>query len=330
MAVGAVSSARLTAVTVALPPAAVEPFALGITEADPHLLAPGPQPAPFAGFRDRLASLGPSYVRVLVDWSHVQPAASRPPDWTAPHDGCMRGRPPCAPWNGIAATLRAVAALGAEPVLVVYGTPAWAARPAEGCERAGTTPYARMPRLGDYRAFVSSLVALVGRLGIARATWSAWNEPNLPGFLNPQRGRCDTAAPTLAADRYAELVRALRGVLDATGARHRLLLGEAAGIPVAHPHATGAGELAGALPDDLVCGASAWAQHAHLVRPRDGGKRIETVPPADTDRILTVVERALARHGCDHVVPVWITETGAGDAPAGCELMAAPPARLGP
>ena len=65
-------------------------FAIGIDEKNPHLLAPGPQPAPFARFRDALAALQPVYVRVLVDWSVVQPAAGAPPDWTLARDGCAR------------------------------------------------------------------------------------------------------------------------------------------------------------------------------------------------------------------------------------------------
>lgn len=294
-------------------------FALGIDERNPHLYAPGPQPAPFARFRDALDALHPSYVRVQVNWSVVQPSAAAAPDWTLPNGGCARDVPPCAPYAGIADALRGVRALGARPVLLIYGTPDWAAEPATGCEPPGVTPFARPPRLGAYRALVASLQDLVGSLGLAGETyWSPWNEPNASIFLNPQRATCDVAAPTQAAVRYARLVRAL-------GARvglDRVLLGEAAGVD-AHTHATGAAELAAALPDDLVCSAAAWSQHLYVTAPVDHGRSSRAIAPATNAGVLDAVKRALAGHRCGHRVPIWITETGAGARAGACRAMAA-------
>ncbi|MDX6666153.1 MAG: hypothetical protein QOG68_2359, partial [Solirubrobacteraceae bacterium] len=208
------------------PPVPTVPaFAVGIDEKNPHLLAPGDQPAPFARFRDALAALKPSYVRVLVDWSTVQKSPGVAPDFAELKDGCARGAPPCAPYNGIRDTLRAVKALGARPVILIYGTPDWAAEPAAGCERSGVTPYARMPRIAPYRALLRALRDLVGAEGIEAPLWSAWNEPNTPTFLNPQRAGCAAGSRTLAAGRYARLAAAL---VAAVGADH-VLLGEAAG-----------------------------------------------------------------------------------------------------
>jgi hypothetical protein len=322
---GGAAKQRSVSTVSLVPPAAphTPAFAVGITEANPHLLAPGPQPEPFPQWRDRLAALHPSYVRVLVDWSQIQPQAGRPPDWTRPQDGCMRKQLPCAPWNGVLDTLRAIHALGAAPVLVVYGTPDWAAVPATGCERPDTTPYARLPRIADYRAFVRSLLALGRREGIDLPWWSAWNEPNLPAFLNPQRARCEPHSPTLAAAAYTRLVRALRGELAAAGGDRHVLVGETAGIPDPHPYATAAAEFARALPDGVVCGADAWAQHAHLVRPRGAGRQLEGVSPGESQQLLDGVGRALDEHHCSRPVPIWITETGVGGEPDGCALMAA-------
>jgi hypothetical protein len=296
----------------------VPTFAIGIDERNPHLVSPGPQPRPFRRFRDALAALRPSYVRVLVDWSVVQPGARRPPDWTQAQDGCDRGRPPCAPYAGTRDRLRAIRALGARPLLLVYGTPGWAASPPQGCERPGMTPYARMPELGPYRRLVASLKALVGREGLTDAYWSAWNEPNTPTFLNPQRADCGGRSRSLAAGRYERLARALAAEVGIG----RMVLGEAAGI-AAHTHATGADELARDLPDDLVCSAAAWSQHAYVSAPRDRGSRVEAVGPARTADLLRSVEGALADHRCDHTVPVWVTETGAGNRPGACAAMAA-------
>jgi hypothetical protein len=302
-------------------PSPVPRFAIGVDEKNPHLLAPGEQPEPFARFRDALAALEPSYVRVLVDWSTVQRSPDAPPVFTERKDGCARTRPPCAPYDGIRDTLRAVRALGARPVVLVYGTPGWAATPAAGCERAGVAPYARAPRIAPYRALIRAIVALGREEGIDLPYFSAWNEPNTPFFLNPQRAVCDRAAPTLAAGRYAALVRALAGEV---GIGH-VVLGEAAGID-RHTHATGAAELAAALPDDLVCGAAVWAQHAYVTSPRTSDPAhpaFRAVARRTNADLLRGVERALDGHGCDHEVPIWISETGAGGRPGACPAMAA-------
>jgi hypothetical protein len=302
------------------PPAPPEAprFAIGIDERNPALLAPGDQPPPFARFRDALHALKPAYVRVLIDWSAVQPEAERPPDFAALKDGCARGAPPCAPYHGIRDTLRAVVALGAEPIPLIYGTPDWAAQPPAGCEREGVTTYNRMPRLGPYRALVRGIRALFAAEHIELRHLSPWNEPNTPIFLNPQRAGCSSDSRILSAGRYAQLARV---AADEVGLEH-LLLGETAGID-AHTHATGAAELAAALPDDLVCGAAAWAQHAYVTAPRDQGASLDPVPLAHNAGVVGAVERALDDHGCDHEVPVWITETGAGDRPGACRAMAA-------
>jgi hypothetical protein len=299
-------------------PAPVPRFAIGIDEKNPHLLAPGDQPAPFAKFRDALVALKPSYVRVLVDWSTVQKSAGAPPVFTERKDGCARGAPPCAPYDGIRDTLLAVKALGARPVLLIYGTPDWAARPAEGCERPGVTQYARTPRVAPYRAFVRALLAMARDAGFADPYLSPWNEPNTPTFLNPQRQGCDKGSRPLGAMRYAELAQAAAEEV----APGRLVLGETAGID-AHTHALGAAELAISLPKTLVCGAAVWAQHLYVTAPRDGGARLDAVPRAHNAGVLDAVELALNSHGCDHQVPIWISETGAGGRPGACPAMAA-------
>jgi len=299
-------------------PAPAPRFAIGIDERNPALLSPGKVPARFEKFRDALAELKPTYVRVLIDWSAVQPSADRPPDFAALKDGCARGIPPCAPYHGIRDTLRAVVALGAEPIPLIYGTPEWAAQPPAGCEREGITNYNRVPRIEPYRALVRGIKELFAAEKIELLHLSPWNEPNTPIFLNPQRARCSAGSRSLAVGRYAQLAQAASEEIGVG----RLLLGETAGID-AHTHATGAAELAAGLPDELVCGAAAWAQHAYVPAPRDGGKRLDPVPLAHNAGVVSGVERALDEHHCDHEVPVWITETGAGDRPGACPAMAA-------
>lgn len=304
----------------AAPPALapVPAFAIGIDERNPHLLAPGDQPAPFDRFRDALVALEPSYVRVLVDWSTIQESAAAPPDFASAEDGCVRGQPPCAPYAGIRDTLRGVAALPARPVILIYGTPEWAASEPEGCERDGVTPWGRMPDREAYRTLVRAIVRMAEDEGIEIAYFSPWNEPNTPTFLNPQRRACTIESRSLAVDRYAELVRIMA---DEVGLE-RVLLGETAGI-ARHTRATGAAEMAAALPSDLVCGAAAWAQHAYVTSPLDEGRDYKAVARRDNAKVIGGVIDALDSHGCDDEVPVWITETGAGGRPGACPAMAA-------
>jgi hypothetical protein len=302
--------------TTASPPP-VPRFALGVDERNPHLYAPGPQPPPFDRFRDALVALHPSYIRVQVNWSVLQPRPDAPPDFTLANGGCARDIPPCASFRGLRDALEGVRKLGATPVLLVYGTPDWAAQGASGCEPPGTMPFARMPRLDAYRSFVAALAGLARAVGVT-PYWSAWNEPNLPIFLNPQRATCDPRAPTAVAARYAQLVRIVAGRVGL----ERVLVGEASGVDP-HTHATGAAELAAALPADLVCGAAAWSQHAYVTIPPVHGRPARAVALATSAHIVGAVEAALAARHCPRPVPIWITETGAGDRPGACPAMAA-------
>jgi hypothetical protein len=255
---------------------------------------------------------------VLVDWARLQPEPGAPPELAKPNDGCMRGISPCLPWAGLRDTLRAVRRLGAQPVLVLYGTPAWAATSVEGCERRGASAFSRMPDLAAYRALARALLELGRAEGIDLPWWAPWNEPNLAGFLDPQRARCDASAPALAPGQYVRIAEALRAELDAAPGDQRIVLGDVAGIAAPRPKATGAAEFAAALPRELVCGAAAWAQHAYLLRIRRGGTDVRPVGEAETDALLTGVQAALDAHRCPQPVPIWITETGAGDVPDAC------------
>jgi hypothetical protein len=301
------------------PPAPPRALLLGVTEGNPFLISPGPVPERFERWRDLLTELRPRYLRLLVVWSQLQPRRDAPPDWSRPADGCLRGMQPCAPFAGIRDELRAARAAGLEVVVDILGAPEWAAARPSGCERPGTPPTAWMPAIRPYRAMVRSLLEEAQAEGVALRWWSAWNEPNHPAFLNPQRGSCDTAAPTLAADGYARLVRALKGELGAFPGDQRIVLGETAALSGPRPTSTGAAEFARALPRDVVCGASVWAQHAYV------GVDDDLAGDAPAGAIVRDVEAALSARHCPGAPPhVWITETGvpAGSGPAGCRALA--------
>jgi hypothetical protein len=299
------------------------PLVLGVTEANPFLLAPTATPAPFTAWRDRLAALKPRYLRLLIVWSQVQPRPGEAPDWNAPADGCLRGAPPCSPFSGIRDELRAAKAAGMQVLVTFLGTPAWAARGPAGCERPGTGAGARMPvQLDAYRALVRSLLEEAQRERVDIGWWSPWNEPNHPAFLNPQRARCSSDSPTQAASSYAQLARALKIELDAAPGEQHLVLGDVAGYMTGRATRTGAAEFARALPDDVACAGAVWAQHAYV--EASGDLAGDDQPPG-AEPLLRSVESALASHSCSGPAPrIWITETGARaqTGGAGCAAMA--------
>ncbi|HEV2770326.1 MAG TPA: hypothetical protein VGV40_09110 [Solirubrobacteraceae bacterium] len=287
-------------------------LAIGLTESNARLLAPPPAGVvggAFAAWRQRVAELRPSHVRLLVDWAKLQPSRAAPPDLDAADDGCMRGRPPCAAYAGLLDRLRAIGARGAEPVVLLYGTPDWAAPPAQGCDQQGTEPRTRPPDLDAYRSFVRSLVDLGRVAGVPLRVWSPWNEPNHPTFLTPQRARCDTSSAPLAPEGYARIVRAWR---EAAGPAAHALLGEVAGYDAPRDAAAGAAEFAAALPRDVACSSAVWAQHAYVGSPadREGGAPLAADPDRAGDlALLEEVLGALDAKGCQRRHRVWITET---------------------
>lgn len=289
-------------------------LAIGLTEPNANLIwsaAARPRlPAGFGPWRDRLASLHPDYLRVVVDWATLQPTASHPPSLAGSADGCERGVGPCAAYAGLKDLFAAIASnRGLTPVVVIYGAPAWATQPIPGCEPKGTPPSAdalAAAGLPAYRALISRLLELARGVGLELPWWSPWNEPNHPDFIRPQRARCAPGSPALAPAVYTRLARSMQTALAADGHPHRLVLGDLAGFVRPTPVAAGGGEFVGALPKDLVCSAGAWAVHYGLA------------PAARAEATVAALERALAHRACPAgPPPIWVTEAGAPtDAPA--------------
>lgn len=313
-------------------------LAVGLTEGNANLLwsssAVAQAPPGFSPWRDLVSALRPAYVRVLVDWAKLQPFPDVPPAWAASNDGCLRGAPPCATFAGIRDELRAIASQqraqgGFVPVIVITGVPSWAALAPSGCERPGTPASARAivpSALGAYRAMIRSLLAEGAAAGVELPFWSAWNEPNHPYFISPQRASCDAASPSLAPGVYAQLARTLAAELRAAGGDHRVLLGELAGYTTSGARDTSIPEFVSDLPPDVVCLGELWTVHAYARR----GSAATVADPVGQ------LEDALDRTGaCGQRARIWVTETGAGaphagaarqpgleDARAGCRALA--------
>ncbi len=256
-------------------------LATGLTEYDPLALT------------GRARELHPRYARIYVLWSAVQPRRAAAPDWDAPGAGGYSVR----------AQLRATRDAGFEPVVTFYSTPAWAARPAGGCEPPHPNVNARAPRadaLPGYRAMVVSFLAMARAEGVAVRRLSAWNEPNSGLFLAPQRERCDPASPSLGAGEYAPIARTLAEALRFAPGDQEQVVGEVSSPHRARPIISTTREFVAALPRDVACGGRIWAQHQYV---------------GDADGVAQA-ERALAATPCTPR-ELWVTETGAGARRAG-------------
>jgi hypothetical protein len=265
----------------------------------------------FTRWQDDVSKLKPSFYRLVLDWPSLQPEQGKPADLAHPYDGCLRGTPPCAAWAGVQDQLAALASRqkqhkgGWEVLVVITGSPDWAARPASGCERAGTQPHSRPPKpaaLGAYRKLVGDVIALGDKVGVKLRYWSAWNEPNHPFFISPQRATCSTSAKSLAVVRYAELVRNLKRALDAAPGAQQYVLGELAGLDTSKTKSTSIREFLTKLPTPIVCGSTILSQHGYIT----GG-----INPVD-DAV-----KGAATHHCATKHVVWMTETGVGQPHAG-------------
>jgi hypothetical protein len=274
-------------------PVAGPGLAIGVTEPNPNLVAsPSDRavPEPWARWRDSLGAIRPAYYRLMIDWASIQPRADQPADLSAPNAGCMRALTPCLGWGGVRDQLRALASRqregGWQALVVITGTPDWAAAAPSSCERRGTTARSRPPRpdaLPAYQQLVTDILAAAGQEGAVLRYWSAWNEPNHPYFL----ASCDQPG------QYAQLVRALQPALAGTGAE--IVLGETAGLLAPKPNVTTVPDFVAKLPQDVVCASGVWSQHAYIGGP-------DPVQP---------VADALAARGCP-APTFWITETGVG------------------
>jgi hypothetical protein len=314
------ASPKSTPLPAKQPPATIAPgggLAIGMTEINPDLFWHGKDVGAFGPWRDRLEALKPPLYRLAVDWASLQPARGAPIDWTKASDGCMRGLQPCRPYDGIRDTLRAIrsqqqAGNGFAAMVVLYGVPDWAAAPAHGCERDDIGVRSRPITergLEGYKRLVRSLQDLAKREGVAIRWWSPWNEPNGPFFISPQRAQCSGSSKSLAPAVYAKLARAMR---EEMAPGQQMVVGELAGLEDARKYGTSIAEFFDGLPDDVVCQAGVFAQHAYA-------KRGDAV---DDPGAVGALEDVLDRRACTRGKPIWVTETGVGGPHVGDERSA--------
>jgi hypothetical protein len=156
---------------------------------------------------------------------------------------------------------------------------------------------------------VREVLALAEEVGAELRWWNAWNEPDHPFFMSPQRAACDVASPSVSVGAYVRLNAALQDALDLAPGEQERILGELAGTRGPTEHLTSVQEFIAALPADLLCGTRVWGQHAFLA-PRDDGR---------------VAREALALRGCAQPHAIWVTETGVYNGPQTPHRCAAAP-----
>ena len=186
---------------------------------DNHLIYTTPDEA--ARTMDRLKALGADRLRITVLWSAIAPdlgATSKPPGF----DGADPGAYPSGAWDNYDTVVRLAAerGLGVNFNITIPG-PLWA---------MGASPRADIAnRYAPNAAEFGDFVRAVGRRYPQVAYWTIQNEPNQPGWLDPQwvrrRGRWMESSPSV----YRGLVDAAWRALQDTGhGSDTILIGETA------------------------------------------------------------------------------------------------------
>lgn len=177
-------------------------------EAPRDLLDAGSRPAALA----ELESLGVKHLRVVLYWKNVAPSpdARVRPDFDAVDPAAYN-------WNQYDALLDAAKERGWTVLLTLSGpVPRWATN--------GARDTVTRPSPNEFRKFVTAAAA---RFGDRVRSWSIWNEPNHPQFLQPQYDkRKRPVSPKVYRNLYAA---ALRGLEDA-GDTKPVLFGETAPV----------------------------------------------------------------------------------------------------
>ncbi len=150
---------------------------------------------------NRLRAAGASGMRVLLNWREVAPVSfSSGFDPSNPGDPRYR-------WQKFEAEVRAAAAAGLDPIVVIRSAPDWASGGGPG--KPGTV----QPDPDQFARFAhaAALRYSGGFQGLPRIRyWQPWNEPNHFGFLNPQAGLAAVGHYRLLVNAFADAVHAVR------------------------------------------------------------------------------------------------------------------------
>ena len=215
----------------------------------------------------RLGEMGVQVVRVTLDWRSIESS---------------RG---VFDWEREDRTLEALRAEGIAPILVLWGTPAWA-----NGGRAANVPPRSAAVFATFAQEAASRYSWVRR-------WIVWNEPNQRRWLRPP-------SPILYTTRLLNpAVEAIKGVIPSA------LVAGGATAP--------RGARGGTSPVDFIRGMGragadldAYAHHPHPLSPAEspssgGCDHCETISLATLERLLRETSRAFGAH-----TRIWLSELG--------------------
>jgi hypothetical protein len=160
-------------------------------------------PSSFAGADAKLAfararEAGASVARLNLSWLNVAPSPL--PASSNPFDP----RNPGYHWEELDRQVELAANAGLQPMLSIFGPPAWARKPAGG----GSTVLPELQNFADVGSFALAAAkrysGSFGRLPRVRY-WEVWNEPNLSAYLAPQYSGGVPASPAI----YRKIVNAV-------------------------------------------------------------------------------------------------------------------------
>jgi hypothetical protein len=263
---------------------------------------------------DEMHALGADVVKVQVYWNEIAPGPHKPPGF----DG---SDPSNYNWSAYDAVVRGAIARGMRPFLSLGGrAPDWAIRKKTKRHNGTYRPSAR-----EFRLFAQA----AGRHFPQVHLWSAWNEPNLSSWLQPQRGKHGVPlAPSIYRNLY---LAAHKGLVDSGHGADTILIGEL--MPL------GNGSVKKIPPltflREMVCLNSHYRPYrGHAARVR-GCKKVKRIPtsglayhpytprgglrrkPGAGEASITTLGRLgrvldrIARHGkLPRRLPIWNTEFG--------------------
>ena len=297
--------AMLAAVACALPAAAqASRDQVTYFEAPRDLLDPAQRPAAL----NTISSLGVHALRLVLYWNDVAPHAN----------SRRRGHfdqtdPAQYRWGQYDAVVDAAQARGWRVLLTVSGpVPRWAT--------SARRDHVTRPSPRDFQAFMTA----VGRHFAGRVqTYSIWNEPNHPQFLDPQYGRGHR--PVSPGIYRGLLLAGIRGLRAGGQGSVPVLMGETAPRGTGHDVAPltflrGALCLDGSYHRRRGCGMVRVDGYAHHAYTTLQGPFF--VPPGKNDvtigvlgRLVRALDRAAAAGAIPRRTPIWLTEFGIQSVP---------------